>query len=103
MPTTFTFPSPIYLPRGEYAFVIVTATSEYNQWICQVGEPDISTADNTEPGTGYSNKTTFTWISVQRSDRWNMDSISVRRHEVCCKKGKVCNMILTLLECTTHS
>ena len=77
--TTFTFPSPIYLPTGEYAFVIVTATSEYNQWICQVGEADISTADNTElgqvivtkqPSLGslFKGQTAGTWTPSQLED-----------------------------------
>jgi len=79
VPTTFTFPSPIYLPRGEYAFVIVTATSEYNQWICQVGETEISTADNTElgqvivtkqPSLGslFKGQTAGTWTPSQLED-----------------------------------
>ena len=79
VPTTFTFKSPIYLPRGEYAFVIVTATSEYNQWICQVGETEISTADNTElgqvivtkqPSLGslFKGQTAGTWTPSQLED-----------------------------------
>ena len=79
VPTTFTFQSPIYLPRGEYAFVIITATSEYNQWICQVGEADISTADNTElgkvivtkqPSLGslFKGQTAGTWTPSQLED-----------------------------------
>jgi len=79
VPTTFTFPSPIYLPRGEYAFVVVTATSEYNQWICQVGEADISTVDNTElgqvivtkqPSLGslFKGQTAGTWTPSQLED-----------------------------------
>ena len=79
VPTTFTFPSPIYLPRGEYAFVVVTATSEYNQWICQVGEAEISTANNTElgqvivtkqPSLGslFKGQTAGTWTPSQLED-----------------------------------
>ena len=79
VPTTFTFPSPIYLPRGEYAFVIVTATSEYNQWICQVGETEISTANNTQlgqvivtkqPSLGslFKGQTAGTWTPSQLED-----------------------------------
>ena len=79
VPTTFTFPSPIYLPRGEYAFVIVTATSEYNQWICQVGEAEISTSLNTElgqvivtkqPSLGslFKGQTAGTWTPSQLED-----------------------------------
>jgi len=79
VPTTFTFPSPIYLPTGEYSFVIVTATSEYNQWICQVGEADISTANNTDlgqvivtkqPSLGslFKGQTAGTWTPSQLED-----------------------------------
>ena len=79
VPTTFTFPSPIYLPRGEYAFVVVTATSEYNQWICQVGEPEISTLGNEElgqvivtkqPSLGslFKGQTAGTWTPSQLED-----------------------------------
>ena len=79
VPTTFTFPSPIYLPTGEYAFVVVTATSEYNQWICQVGETEISTANNSElgqiivtkqPSLGslFKGQTAGTWTPSQLED-----------------------------------
>jgi len=79
VPTTFTFPSPIYLPAGEYSYVIITSTREYNQWICQVGESDISTADNTElgqvivtkqPSLGslFKGQTAGTWTPSQLED-----------------------------------
>ena len=79
VPTTFTFRSPIYLPAGEYAFIVVTSTREYNQWICQIGEADISTADNTElgkvivtkqPSLGslFKGQTSGTWTPSQLED-----------------------------------
>ena len=79
VPTTFTFKSPIYLPAAEYAFVIITATSEYNQWICQIGEADISTANNTELGqvivskqptlgSLFKGQTAGTWSPSQLED-----------------------------------
>ena len=79
VPTTFTFPSPIYLPEGEYAFVVITATSDYNQWICQIGEADISTANQSELGkvivtkqptlgSLFKGQTAGTWTPSQLED-----------------------------------
>ena len=79
VPTTFTFPSPIYLPQGEYAFVVITATSDYNQWICQIGEADISTANQSELGkiivtkqptlgSLFKGQTAGTWTPSQLED-----------------------------------
>ena len=79
LPTTFTFPSPIYLPQGEYAFVVITATSDYNQWICQIGEADISTANQSELGkiivtkqptlgSLFKGQTAGTWTPSQLED-----------------------------------
>jgi hypothetical protein len=47
IPTTFTFPSPIYLePVGSgYAIALVSSSNEYNVWISRMGETDISTID----------------------------------------------------------
>ena len=54
IPTRIYFPAPVYLagdPSGaEYAYVVVTATDEYNQWIAQVGEVDITTSSQSELG-----------------------------------------------------
>ena len=79
VPTTFTFKSPIYLPAGEYAYIVITSTREYNQWICQVGESDIRTANNTElgqvivtkqPSLGslFKGQTAGTWTPSQLED-----------------------------------
>ena len=79
VPTTFTFESPIYLPEGEYAFVVITATSDYNQWICQIGEADISTANQSELGkvivtkqptlgSLFKGQTAGTWTPSQLED-----------------------------------
>ena len=79
VPTKFTFSSPIYLPTGEYAFVVVTATSEYNQWICQIGEADITTSTESElgkvivtkqPSIGslFKGQTAGTWTPSQLED-----------------------------------
>ena len=79
VPTNFTFRHPIYLPQGEYAFVVITATSDYNQWICQIGEADISTANNSELGkiivtkqptlgSLFKGQTAGTWTPSQLED-----------------------------------
>ena len=79
VPTKFTFPSPIYLPTGEYAFVVVTATSEYNQWICQIGEADVTTSTESELGkvivtkqptigSLFKGQTAGTWTPSQLED-----------------------------------
>ena len=79
IPTTFTFESPIYLPLGEYAFVVITATSDYNQWICQIGEADITTANQSELGkvivtkqptlgSLFKGQTAGTWTPSQLED-----------------------------------
>ena len=48
------FPNPVYLPGRtggeEYAIVVITDTDEYNQWIAQVGETDITTLNESELG-----------------------------------------------------
>jgi len=48
--TNFKFDSPVYLIQGEYAFVIGSADADYQAWICQIGEEDISTANQPELG-----------------------------------------------------
>ena len=79
VPTKFTFKSPIYLPTGEYAFVTATATSEYNQWICQIGEADITTSTESELGkvivtkqptigSLFKGQTAGTWTPSQLED-----------------------------------
>ena len=79
IPTTFEFRSPVYLPQGEYAFVVITATSDYNQWICQIGEEEISTAGQSELGkiivtkqptlgSLFKGQTAGTWTPSQLED-----------------------------------
>ena len=79
VPTTFTFQSPIYLPQGEYAFVVATATSDYNQWISQIGEADVTTSGQSELGqvivtkqptlgSLFKGQTAGTWTPSQLED-----------------------------------
>ena len=48
-PTTFTFPSPVYLETGNaYCVVLLSASNEYTVWISRMGEEDISTSNLAE-------------------------------------------------------
>jgi len=45
-PTTFTFPSPVYLETGNsYCVVLLSASNEYKVWISRMGEEDVTTLD----------------------------------------------------------
>ena len=79
IPTTFTFPSPIYLPFGVYAFVVAAASQDYNQFISQIGEADLTTADQSELGkiivskqpvigSLFKGQTSDTWTASQLED-----------------------------------
>jgi len=78
-PTTFTFDAPVYLSKGEYAFVILADTDAYNVWISRVGEEDISTINlpeiqkviiNKQPSLGslFKSQNASTWDASQLED-----------------------------------
>jgi len=49
VPTTFTFPSPVYLETGNaYCVVLLSASNEYTVWISRMGEEDVSTINLAE-------------------------------------------------------
>ena len=77
------FPNPVYLPGrstgAEYAIVVASDTDEYNQWIAQVGETDITTLNESElgkviitkqPNLGslYKAQNASTWTPSQMED-----------------------------------
>ena len=79
VPTNFKFDFPVYLPAGEYAFVILASTQEYQAWICRVGEDDILTKDlpelakvviSKQPSTGslFKSQNASTWTASQLED-----------------------------------
>ena len=79
VPTKFTFDSPVYLPTGEYAFVLDSNTSDYQLWISQMGETEIATANLSElgqvivsqqPAIGslFKGQTKSTWTASQLED-----------------------------------
>lgn len=48
-PTTFTFPSPVYLETGNaYCVVLLSASNSYTVWISRMGEEDVSTVNLAE-------------------------------------------------------
>jgi len=49
VPTTFTFPSPVYLDPGQaYCVVLLSASNAYTVYISRMGEEDISTINKAE-------------------------------------------------------
>ena len=49
VPTTFEFPSPVYLETGQsYCFVLLSASNEYTAFISRMGEEDVTTVDKPE-------------------------------------------------------
>ena len=49
VPTTFEFPSPVYLETGQsYCFVLLSASNEYTVFISRMGEEDVTTVDKPE-------------------------------------------------------
>jgi hypothetical protein len=43
-PTTFTFPSPVYLETGNsYCVVLLSVSNEYTVWVSRMGEEDVTT------------------------------------------------------------
>ena len=79
VPTKFTFPSPVYLPKGEYALVLLSASNDYEVFISVMGEADITTADLPEGeqtiisqqpymGSLFKSQNGSTWTPAQFED-----------------------------------
>jgi hypothetical protein len=81
IPTTFTFPSPIYLePTGSgYAIALKSSSNSYNVWISRMGETDISTINKPDSekiivsqqptlGSLFKSQNGSTWESSQLED-----------------------------------
>ena len=80
VPTTFEFPSPVYLaPNQAYCFVLLSASNEYNVWISRMGEVDVSTLDKAESeqiivaqqpllGSLFKSQNGATWDPAQYED-----------------------------------
>ena len=79
VPTRFQFPAPVFLPKGDYAFYLGSASGDYDCWISQVGENDISTANLSQfqqivvskqptQGSLFKAQSDVTWTASQLED-----------------------------------
>ena len=80
IPTTFTFPSPVYLEGGQaYALVLLSASDEYKVFISRMGEEDITSSNKVgsekiivsqQPllGSLYKSQNGATWDPSQLED-----------------------------------
>lgn len=79
-PTTFTFPSPIYLSGETYhSIVIISNSSDYKVWVSRLGELDVQNYNNvnsrevvinkqTESGSLFLSQSGSTWTPSQNDD-----------------------------------
>jgi len=79
-PTTFTFPSPVYLETANaYSIVLLSASDQYTVWISRMGEPDVSTLNKSESeriivsqqpllGSLFKSQNGATWDASQYED-----------------------------------
>jgi len=72
-PTTFTFPSPVYVQDGgEYCIVLASDSSNYKVWISQMGDqiPDSSRTISEQPYAGvlFKSQNASTWTANQDQD-----------------------------------
>ena len=80
IPTTVTFPSPVYLPENKsYAVVLLSTSNEYTAWISRMGETDVQTRDRPEAeqvvvsqqptlGSLFKSQNGETWNASQYED-----------------------------------
>ena len=80
IPTTFTFPSPVYLETANaYSIVLLSASDQYNVWISRMGEPEVSTLSKSEServivsqqpllGSLFKSQNGATWDASQYED-----------------------------------
>lgn len=97
VPTTFTFPSPVYLEgQNSYSIVLLSASNEYRVFISRMGETDIrsSTSQNFEKitvsqqpllGSLYKSQNGATWDASQLEDL----KFTLYRAEFTSKSGTV--------------
>lgn len=73
VPTTFHFPSPIYLQANqEYCFVLMANSGNYNAWVCELGGLDTLTNSyiSKQPYAGvmFKSQNASTWTAAQEED-----------------------------------
>jgi hypothetical protein len=72
-PTTFTFPSPVYVQdRQEYAIVLSSDSNNYKVWISQMGDripgTDRSISEQPYAGVFFKSQNASTWTADQMQD-----------------------------------
>ena len=72
-PTTFSFPSPVYVQEGtEYAVILSSDSNAYKVWVSQVGElmPGTSRTISEQPylGSLFKSQNASTWTADQTQD-----------------------------------
>jgi hypothetical protein len=80
IPTTFEFPSPIYLEGGNsYCIVLISASNSYTVWISRMGEEDVTSLNQQEGnrvivsqqptlGSLFKSQNASTWDASQYED-----------------------------------
>lgn len=69
--TRFTFPSTVYLPAGEYCFVLLANTNEYEVWVAEMGATMLNGQRMTQQpyaGSLFYSQNSTTWTAVQEED-----------------------------------
>ena len=71
-PTNFKFDTPVHLPPGEYALVVLTDSSNYTTFISRVGSQILGSTDfvTGQPTTGslFKSQNARTWTPAQEED-----------------------------------
>ena len=70
--TTFTFDTPIYLPPGEFAIILMANSQEYEAYTATMGEKKLGTTEriSEQPHVGslFKSQNASTWTATQESD-----------------------------------
>ena len=72
LPTTFKFPSPIYLSPNDYAITLISQCNEYEVWIAEMGKTQVDGTRiiDKQPYNGslFISQNAATWTAVQEQD-----------------------------------
>lgn len=70
--TTFEFSSPIYVQPGEYAITLLSNSDDYEVWVAEIGQDEISSGDriSSQPyaGSFFKSQNSSTWTAEQTID-----------------------------------
>ena len=70
--TKFTFPSTVYLPAGEYCFVLMANTNEYEVWVAEMGKnllgSNVRMTQQPYAGSLFKSQNSTTWSAIQEED-----------------------------------